>query len=115
VDYRGYLHSERGDIAGWTIEPTRLFKNNVGMASTGTHAFWAKDNFYVNHDGYLFSKYGNIGGWNITSNKLSYSTSNVTDKVGLSPTNTNLIWAKDNTNNIIFSVSNNGYMYAKNG
>ena len=115
VDYRGYLHSERGDIAGWTIEPTRLFKNNVGMASTGTHAFWAGDNFYVNHNGYLFSKYGNIGGWNITSNKLSYSTSNVTDKVGLSPINTNLIWAKNNQGNIIFSVNNNGYMYAKDG
>lgn len=115
VDYRGYLHSEQGDIAGWTIEPTRLFKDNVGMASEGTHAFWAKDNFYVNHDGYLFSKYGNIGGWNITSNKLSYSTSNVTDKVGLSPINTNLIWAKNNQGNIIFSVSNNGYMYAKDG
>lgn len=118
VDYRGYLHSERGDIAGWTIEPTRLFKNNVGMASTGTHAFWAGDNFYVNHDGYLFSKYGNIGGWNITSNKLSYSTTgtnSVTDKVGLSPINTNLIWAKNNQGNIIFSVNNNGYMYAKDG
>lgn len=115
VDYRGYLHSERGDIAGWTIEPTRLFKDNVGMASTGTHAFWAKDNFYVNHDGYLFSKYGSIGGWNITSNKLSYSTNNIIDKVGLSPVNTNLIWAKNNQGNIIFSVSNNGYMYAKDG
>ena len=115
VDYRGFLHSERGDIAGWTIEPTRLFKDNVGMASTGTHAFWAGDNFYVNHNGYLFSKYGNIGGWNITSNKLSYSTDSVIDKVGLSPVNTNLIWAKNNQGNIIFSVSNNGYMYAKNG
>ena len=49
VDYRGYLHSEQGDIAGWTIEPDRLFKGNVGMASIGEHAFWAGDNFYVNH------------------------------------------------------------------
>jgi len=29
VDYRGFLHSEQGDIAGWTIEPKRLYKNNV--------------------------------------------------------------------------------------
>ena len=119
VDYRGFLHSEQGDIAGWTIEPKRLYKNNVQINSDNSKdtnkAFKAGDNFYVQHDGYLFSKYGNIGGWNITSNKLSYSTNNVTDKVGLSPINTNLIWAKDNTNNIIFSVSNNGYMYAKNG
>ena len=119
VDYRGFLHSEQGDIAGWTIEPKRLYKNNVQINSDNSKdtnkAFKAGDNFYVQHNGYLFSKYGNIGGWNITSNKLSYSTGNITDKVGLSPTNTNLIWAKDNTNNIIFSVSNNGYMYAKNG
>ena len=112
VDYRGYLHSQQGDIAGWTIEPTRLYKNNVGMASTGTHAFWAGDDFYVNHNGYLFSKSGNIGGWNISSNKLSYNN----DKVGLSPSSSNnLIWAKDSSGNIIFSVNNDGYMYAKNG
>lgn len=119
IDYRGFLHSEQGDIAGWTIEPKRLYKNNVQINSDNSKdtnkAFKAGDNFYVQHNGYLFSKYGNIGGWNITSNKLSYSTDNIIDKVGLSPINTNLIWAKNDKGNIIFSVSNNGYMYAKDG
>ena len=121
VDYRGYLHSEQGDIAGWTIEPDKLFKDNVGMASTGEHAFWAGDSFYVNHNGYLFSKDGRIGGWEISPNKLSYSTRDnmdrvvIADKVGLSPVNSKLIWAKNGSGTQIFSVDNNGYLYAKNG
>lgn len=119
VDYRGFLHSEQGDIAGWIIEPKRLYKNNVQINSDNSKdtnkAFKAGDNFYVQHNGYLFSKYGNIGGWDITSNKLSYSTDKITDKVGLSPINTNLIWAKNNQKKIIFSVNNDGHMYAKDG
>ena len=121
VDYRGYLHSEQGDIAGWTIEPDKLFKDNVGMASTGEHAFWAGDSFYVNHDGYLFSKDGRIGGWEISPNKLSYSTRDnmdrvvIADKVGLSPVNSKLIWAKNGNGTQIFSVDNNGRLYAKDG
>lgn len=121
VDYRGYLHSEQGDIAGWTIKPDKLFKDNVGMASTGEHAFWAGDSFYVNHDGYLFSKDGRIGGWEISPNKLSYSTRDnmdkvvIADKVGLSPVNSKLIWAKNGNGTQIFSVDNNGYLYAKDG
>lgn len=121
VDYRGYLHSEQGDIAGWTIEPDKLLKDNVGMASTGEHAFWAGDSFYVNHDGYLFSKDGRIGGWEISPNKLSYSTRDnmdrvvIADKVGLSPVNSKLIWAKNGNGTQIFSVDNNGRLYAKDG
>ncbi len=108
VDYRGYLHSEQGDIAGWTIEPNRLFKNNVGMASTGEHAFWAGDSFYVNHNGTLHSSQGDIGGWQIKSDRLEKNN------VGLSPaytTNTpNAFWAGN-----VFHVTHSGYLYAKNG
>ena len=108
VDYRGYLHSEQGDIAGWTIEPNRLFKNNVGMASTGKHAFWAGDSFYVNHDGTLHSSQGDIGGWQIKADRLEKNN------VGLSPvytTNTpNAFWAGN-----VFHVTHSGYLYAKNG
>lgn len=108
VDYRGYLHSEQGDIAGWTIEPNRLFKNNVGMASTGEHAFWAGDNFYVNHNGTLHSSQGDIGGWQIKADRLEKNN------VGLSPaytTNTpNAFWAGN-----VFHVTHSGYLYAKNG
>lgn len=32
VDYRGFLHSEQGDIAGWTIESDKLHNVNIGMA-----------------------------------------------------------------------------------
>ena len=108
VDYRGYLHSEQGDIAGWTIEPDKLFKDNVGMASTGEHAFWAGDSFYVNHDGTLHSSQGDIGGWQIKSDRLEKNN------VGLSPvytTNTpNAFWAGN-----VFHVTHDGYLYAKNG
>lgn len=108
VDYRGYLHSEQGDIAGWTIEPNRLFKNNVGMASTGEHAFWAGDSFYVNHNGTLHSSQGDIGGWQIKADRLEKNN------VGLSPaytTNTpNAFWAGN-----VFHVTHSGYLYAKNG
>ena len=127
VDYRGYLHSEQGDIAGWTIAPNKLYKGDVGIAPEIVevediqHAFWASDKFYVNHDGTLHSEQGDIGGWTIAPNKLSYSTKNgngdvlIEDKVGLSPTGNKLIWAKDGNNKQLFSVSNNGYLYAKNG
>lgn len=108
VDYRGYLHSEQGDIAGWTIEPNRLYKGNVGMASTGEHAFWAGDSFYVNHNGTLHSSQGDIGGWQIKADRLEKNN------VGLSPaytTNTpNAFWAGN-----VFHVTHNGYLYAKNG
>ena len=127
VDYRGYLHSEQGDIAGWTIAPNKLYKGDVGIAPQKVeveniqHAFWASDKFYVNHDGTLHSEQGDIGGWTIAPNKLSYSTKNgngdvlIEDKVGLSPTGNKLIWAKDGNNEQLFSVNNNGYLYAKNG
>ena len=108
VDYRGYLHSQQGDIAGWTIEPNRLFKDNVGMASTGEHAFWAGDSFYVNHNGTLHSSQGDIGGWQIKADRLEKNN------VGLSPaytTNTpNAFWAGN-----VFHVTHDGYLYAKNG
>lgn len=127
VDYRGYLHSEQGDIAGWTIAPNKLYKGDVGIAPQKVevediqHAFWASDKFYVNHDGTLHSEQGDIGGWTIAPNKLSYSTKNgngdvlIKDKVGLSPTGNKLIWAKNGNNEQLFSVSNNGHLYAKDG
>ena len=108
VDYRGYLHSEQGDIAGWTIEPNRLYKGNVGMASTGEHAFWAGDSFYVNHNGTLHSSQGDIGGWQIKADRLEKNN------VGLSPVYTsatpNAFWAGN-----VFYVTHDGYLYAKNG
>lgn len=161
VDYRGFLHSQQGDIAGWIIQPNKLYNGDVGLApnnwicgekevynkeketsqkkSVYTGVFWAggpegeevinfsgvlfaKRSFFVTRTGFLYSKAGNIGGWNIEENKLSYSTGGVEDKVGLSATGvkignqeSTLIWAKNTSGTRIFSVSSNGYMYAKNG
>lgn len=98
VDYRGYLHSQQGDIAGWTIEPDKLFNDNVGMAPNNwihnkngekdyyTGVFWAgaprtsvvvrgglnfsERNFFVTKEGFLFSRAGQIGGWEISADKL---------------------------------------------
>lgn len=121
VDYRGYLHSEQGDIAGWTIEPDRLFKDNVGMASTGEHAFWAGDSFYVNHDGYLFSKDGRIGGWNITEDRLVNDTGNVGMSTGIKIGDLDGICFWGGTTSISnqiklnFWVTNSGILHTKYG
>lgn len=69
----------------------------------------------MRHDGFLFSKWGQIGGWDIKEKELSYSTDSVPRKVGLSPSLTYLIWAKNGDGRKIFSVSSDGYLYAKNG
>lgn len=96
----GHIHAGGGgDIAGWIIRNTKLFKDilprkkedntiqkgsSTGMASEGNPVFWAyetsldKDgktvvenkNFYVNRNGFLFSKSGQIAGWNIESQRL---------------------------------------------
>ena len=138
VDYRGYLHSEQGDIAGWTIEPNKLHnKNEVGMAFDNwyeekgkekyyTGVFWAgspsinsfielsganfyERNFFVTKNGFLFSKKGNIGGWTIEPNKLHYK-----NNVGIAPYKTSntpyAFWA-ENT----FYVTHDGYLYSKDG
>lgn len=131
VDYRGYLHSEQGDIAGWTIEPDRLFKDNVGMASTGEHAFWAGDSFYVNHNGYLFSKDGSIGSWTIQDDKIvklkTFKNKDSIALVGMSPgkytlseTHKNLcFWSgkisNDDSYKINFYVNDDGYLYSRYG
>lgn len=112
VDYRGHLHSQQGNIAGWTIEPDRLYKGNVQINSDNSDltnkAFKAGNNFYVQHNGYLFSKSGQIGGWEITASSLK------SGKVGMAPNNTentpNAFWAGN-----VFHVSHSGYLYAKNG
>ena len=137
VDYQGSLHSQKGDIAGWTIEPNKLHnKNEVGMAFDNwyeekgkekyyTGVFWAgspsssfielsninfyERNFFVTKNGFLFSKKGNIGGWTIEPNKLHYK-----NNVGIAPNKTDstpyAFWAKNT-----FYVTHDGYLYSKDG
>lgn len=77
-----------GSIAGWAISSNSLSKGDVGMASSGTNAFWAGDNFSVTRAGKLTcnnadvtgkvtakqlyaSESGSIAGWKISSDRLS--------------------------------------------
>ena len=137
VDYRGHLHSQQGNIAGWTIKPNRLYKGNVQINSDNSNlenkAFKAGNNFYVQHNGYLFSKSGQIGGWEISANKLA-KIYNFTEgsgkdpiaKIGISPgyngfkNHKNLcFWSGTISTNeeyeITFYVNNTGYLYTKYG
>ena len=99
VSADGSIHAAgSGDIAGWNITDSTLYKSNVGINSNtenssydpnqypndislntnnGKMAFWAGSgsgneakNFYVTHSGYLFSKSGKIASWDITQKKL---------------------------------------------
>ena len=121
VNYQGFLHSERGDIAGWTIDSNKLFKDNVGMASTGTHAFWAGNSFYVNHDGYLYSKDGKIGGWSIKSDRLINDKGNVGMSTGITIGNLTGVcfWggtvSASNQISLNFWVTNSGVLHARRG
>ena len=81
VDYRGFLHSQQGDIAGWIIQPNKLYNENVGLApnnwicgekevynkeketsqkkSVYTGVFWAGEpegEEVINFSGVLFAK-----------------------------------------------------------
>lgn len=125
VDYRGFLHSEQGDIAGWTIEPKRLYKNNVQINSDNSKdtnkAFKAGDNFYVQHNGYLFSKYGNIGGWNITNDRLINDKGNVGMSTGITIGDLTGVcfWggtvSTSNQISLNFWVTNSGVLHARRG
>lgn len=137
VDYRGHLHSQQGNIAGWTIEPNRLYKGNVQINSDNSDltnkAFKAGNNFYVQHNGYLFSKSGQIGGWEISANKLAKihnftkgSGKDPIAKIGMSPgydgfsNHKNLcFWSGIVSTNdkyeLTFFVNNTGYLYTKYG
>ena len=120
----GYLFSKSGQIAGWHINPKKLYNGNVGMAPEETtdtpYAFWAGNNFYVNHKGYLFSRSGNIGGWNISVDSLSRKT-NYSD-VGMSvggkedkDSSPICFWAGTSPTEKNFYVRRNGYLFSKYG
>ena len=132
VTQGGKLHAANGDIAGWNISSTRLYKDNTGMASSGlvtkdinanlptpnaSVAFHAgtssaKNNFYITHDGYLFSKSGNIGGWNITNTNLNKTSGN--GEIILSP-DQGISLKNKNDSNKYFTVNNQGYIESTSG
>ena len=125
VDYRGHLHSQQGNIAGWTIEPNRLYKGNVQINSDNSNlenkAFKAGNNFYVQHNGYLFSKEGRIGGWDIKSDRLINEKGNVGMSTGITIGDLAGVcfWggtlSTSNKINLNFWVTDSGILHAKYG
>lgn len=127
VSSTGGIHSQAGDIAGWQITDTKLYKGNTGMSSTDnpvtrpnetkgnpsatvedTKAFYAgaggsPDNFYVTHQGYLYSKSGQIAGWNLNSQSF-WKQYIATDKNG-NPTSTVTIGINSDPNNSSYGVT----------
>jgi len=107
----GALTSTSGSIAGWTINPTKLYKGKVGISSDNSGnttaqqnskiAFWAGDStsanapFRVNYggeitatkatiEGTLTAKAGSkIGPWNITDTSIWYGNQNYGNANGL--------------------------------
>ncbi len=86
----GEISSKKGDIAGWQIDNTFIFKENNGnimkIASSGNRIFSFKNSekevFYVDNDGKLFAEgatiygyvnagSGKIGAWSINGNSLN--------------------------------------------
>lgn len=120
VDENGNLTAKGGGtIAGWEITDDSLVnsKENVGMASSGEYAFWAKDNFTVSHDGAMVAKRGEIAGWEISENELAKNGT------GMSSANDYSFWAGAELNTegnydkgtSKFSVTPDGYMKATSG
>lgn len=101
----GVLTSTSGAIAGWTINPSKLFKGNVGLSSDSSNntniALWAGSAtsanapFRVNYagemtaskatiEGTLIAKEGSkIGPWNITGTSIWYGNQNYGSANGL--------------------------------
>lgn len=101
----GVLTSTSGTIAGWTINPSKLFKGNVGLSSDSSNnnnvAFWAGNAtpgsapFRVNYagemtaskatiEGILTAKAGSkIGPWNITDTSIWYGNQNYGNADGI--------------------------------
>lgn len=93
---KGQIEATNGEIAGWTIASNKLYKGNVGMASSGNAAFWVGSDldgqstpnntsddtyFLVTRSGKLYCKSadiegkitadsGKIGGWTINADQL---------------------------------------------
>lgn len=132
VTHEGHLYSKSGEIGGWTINWNELSKDGVGMRSSRSSTaepgstykvFFANgDNFYVNNKGYLHSQSGNIGGWEIDSQGFVFKVGDV-NKIGLravSGVSSNnvakmAIYVKNDNNDNVFYVRNNGFLHAQYG
>ena len=72
----GYMHASLGDIGGWGINNSSIYKGSGWKSSTSGSAYFGDeglsitDKFWVDKTGNLFSNKGKIAGWNITSNNI---------------------------------------------
>ena len=115
--FSGNLSAPSGNIGGFTISTSSIYKTKTSYASTTSGVYLGTDGiglgagtFYVSSAGYLYSKSGSIGGFTITASsiyktKSSYSstTSGVyvgNDGIGLGAGS--------------FYVTSAGYLYATN-
>ena len=123
------ITAKSGNIAGWTIEPTRITKvieniPNVGnrrvamCSDSNSPAFYvtgsdaANSIFKVNWDGSIKATAGTIGGWTINENKLSYVENKVIRMEISTKSDEPLIYAAT-PGNPFFIVNRDGSVYMK--
>lgn len=80
----GYMHASLGDIGGWGINNSSIYKGSGWKSSTSGSAYFGDeglsitDKFWVDKTGNLFSNKGKIAGWNITSDSFYKDTDDYT-------------------------------------
>lgn len=82
----GYMHASLGDIGGWTINNSSIYRKGGWKSSTSGSAYFGDnglsitDKFWVNSkgeayiNGSIITTSGNIAGWKINQNYLSAET-----------------------------------------
>lgn len=118
----GFLHSVRGDIAGWIIEDTTLSKGGVTInsdnSSASNYAIRANNSagtrkFSVDYNGNLYSRAGDIAGWTIQEGQLSKKDAS-NNQLKLSPTE-GISIVNGSESSKKFTVDNKGYLTSTSG
>lgn len=128
----GTINAKNGDIAGWLIEPSRIY--NINKETNYEFSLWNPGiaegtiiscqnltdlsyPFYVTREGSLNAKKGNIGGWNLEYGALySKDTSNRYCGMGLNGYKYAFFAGGANSDGSdgLFRVNHSGHLYAKN-
>ena len=115
MNIAGILTANKGsNIAGWTTDDSKIYKDGTGMMSSGVYAFYAgadigttnNPKFSVSHEGKLTATSGEIGGWTIDTSKLynGYTGMSTTDKY---------VFYAGSSNDYNFSVTQSGSLFAR--
>jgi len=105
-----------GQIAGWTIDPNKLSRGNVGIGDSSGYRIWSGNlsspslaSFSVDNTGNLKSESGQIAGWSIEASRLAMDSGSV----GMGSSGGVRIWAGSGTPaSAPFRVESNGAMTA---